>query len=481
MLASMTARILIADGSATTRITLKVRLTAACYDVQTAASDAQLQQHLRDGAPDMVLLGTGFAGADIVDTCAQIIRQRPAITVLALTDDARRVAALQAGATAVLDPAVDEQMLLARIRCLLRDAEMASDQPMQMAEPATAFAHAPAGDVVLIADTAARAMRWRHMLQPRLNCRFHIHRPEAALTEVAAGTNADLYVIAADISGRGDGLRLLSELRSRNGSRDAAFVVATEQERDDLAAIALDLGAGDVLPIDLGAGNIESAALALQNQLTRKHRADRRRIDAQKALIWAMTDPLTGLYNRRYAIPRLAQIATETARKGDSFAVVTLDLDHFKDINDSYGHAAGDLVLRDVAARLKAITGDRGVAARLGGEEFLIALPRADEREAYRMAEDIRRMIEERRLSLPALSGGGEISVTVSAGVAITHPAASDAPPDFLAEIALERADRAMMLAKAHGRNRVVLARNEPLSGAPVQTSGGLAVQGAKP
>lgn len=481
MLASMTARILIADGSATTRITLKVRLTAACYDVQTASCDAQLQLMLRDCTPDMVLLGSGFAGADIVQTCAQIMRQRPAITVLALTDDARRVAALQAGAAAVLDPAVDEQMLLARIRCLLRDADMAADQQMQLAEPASGFAHAPSGDVVLIADSAARAMRWRHMLQSRLNCRFHIHRPEAALTEVAAGINADLYVISADIAGRGDGLRLLSELRSRNGSRDAAFVVATEPDRDDLAAIALDLGAGDVLPLDLGAGDIDSAALALQNQLARKLRADRRRGEAKKALIWAMTDPLTGLYNRRYALPRLAQIAAETARKGGSFAVVTLDLDHFKDINDSYGHAAGDLVLRDVAERLTAMTGDRGIAARMGGEEFLIALPRADEREAYRIAEDIRRVIEDRRLALPALSGRGEISVTVSAGVAVTHAAGLESPPEFLAEVALERADRAMMLAKAHGRNRVVLARNEPVADGQFQTLGGLAVQGSKP
>lgn len=461
----MTARILVADGMATNRITLKVRLAAACHDVVTAGTYTQLLQQARAARPDMIILGGGFVDPHPVQICEELARDRDLarIPVLMLAGKTAMLPALRAGAAAVLEPTVEEQVLLARIRGLLRDTSAGHEPQRSMAEAQAEFTGQPVtSGVTLVADCAARALLWRHLLQRRLNSRFSICNTEEALAAAAAGRAADLYLIAADIETRGDGLRLLSELRSRSGSRDAAFVIATGPHRAELAAIALDLGAGEVLPIDLGGERgVEVAALALQMQLARKKQSDQRRADALRNRLWAMTDPLTGLYNRRYALPRLTEIARDALREKDSFAVMALDLDRFKRINDGHGHAAGDAVLRDVAARLEAVIGSSGITARLGGEEFLAVLPGMGEREAWTRAEEVRRVVEARPVALSDLSGGGHVGITLSAGVAIGRCVSATFQPERLAEMSMERADRALMSAKALGRNRVMLAQAE--------------------
>lgn len=459
----MTACILVADGNATNRITLKVRLAAACYEVITAATAQQLLVLARSERPDLILLGGGYSGDHPVDLCRRLTEDPTtgAIPVLMLAGQDDRLEALRAGAAAILEPAMDEQMLFARIRGLLRDMDALSQSQMVMAEAPARFEPA-LPQITLIADTAGRGLCWKHLLNQRLPYRFVINDPEEALGSAAAGQCADLYLIAADIETRGDGLRLLSELRSRNGSRDAAFVIATTPERAEINAIALDLGAGEVLPVTLGgASGIEMAALALEAQMTRKQRADLRRIEAQRNVLWAMTDPLTGLYNRRYALPRLTEIAREAMRTGHRFAVLVMDLDRFKRVNDSFGHAAGDAVLCNLARILEARIGNAGLTARLGGEEFLAILPDTDRPEACRLAEGLRRSVEANPTRLPRRLGSDTIAATLSIGVATggAEPAALTA--EALAEIVLERADQALLSAKALGRNRVMLDQTE--------------------
>ena len=458
----MTARIIVADGTSTTRIMMKVRLGAACYDVTTAADYTQLQHRLQHEKPDLLLLASGFHDYAQADLCRRLTSEYPAVPILALADPRTRVAVLRAGAAAVLEPAFNEQVLLARIRGLLRELNHQGEPVAGLCEAPSPFRHIKAERVTLVADNAARAIGWRHRLQAKLDCQFRLCDPEEALGLAAADQGADLYLIAADIEGRGDGLRLLSELRSRHGSRDAAFIVATLPDRSELSAIALDLGAGELLPMDLGSGgNAEIAALAVRSQLKRKREADLRRADAQRNILWAMTDPLTGLYNRRFALPRLAAIAGDAIRSRRPFAILALDLDRFKSINDGFGHSAGDAVLRDVAARIGAVVVEPGLTARLGGEEFLVVLPDTDESEACDLAETIRREIAARTIALPRLSGGGHVAVTISVGAAIAHPPPVGMRAEALAEMSLERADRALITAKSLGRNRVMLAQSE--------------------
>lgn len=459
----MTARILVADGVATTRITLKVRLAAACYDVVTAATSQQVLAHLHQGSPDLILLGGGLPGTCSVELCRQLSEDPrfAGLPILMLVRPENRLAALQAGAAAALDAEIGDQMLLARVRGILRDADLpASPAAMGLAEAPARFDAARTPQIVLVAESAGRALCWRQMLIGRVAARFEIRSPEEALIGVRSGTAADVYVISADLENRGDGLRLLSELRSRQGSRDSGFVVTIGPDREEVAAIALDLGAGDVLPETMfDMSGIEAAAMAIQLQLSRKSRSDMRREEVKRHLIWAHTDQLTGLYNRRYALPKLSEIARDAILDGRDFSVVAVDLDHFKTINDHHGHAAGDAVLTAIGQRLKAALKVEGFAARMGGEEFLLALPACNEARAQMIAEQLRLMIQDMPVDLPRLSGGGSTRVTASIGVVAVAAGSEDHWPDDLARRTLERADRALMAAKATGRNRIVVSR----------------------
>lgn len=459
----MTARILIADGVATSRITLKVRLSAVCYDVAAVNSTAKIHQELDLARPDLIILGGGFSERPPVDICAELVRDPRCadVPIMMLVPPDSRLAALQAGATAALDPDVDDQILMARVRGLLRETDMPQAAPMGMAEPAAAFVHEVRPLIALVADSHARALRWRQMLAERMNCRFEIRDPDEALGSVTSGRTADLYLISGDLRAKGDGLRLLSELRSRQGSRDAGFVIAIAPDRSELAAIALDLGAGDVLFESLGgAEGADAAAMSLQMLLQRKSRSDKRRAEVQRHMVWAMTDPLTGLYNRRYALPKLGEIVRDALIANHAFAVIAIDLDHFKSINDSHGHSAGDVVLVEIAGRLKAALPSTGMVARMGGEEFLAVLEHCSEAEAHDTAEALRRAIQVRPVALPGLCGGGQVRVTASVGMAVVQPSEEGGWPEQRAQVALERADRALLAAKAAGRNRVM--RSQP-------------------
>lgn len=452
---NMAGRILVVDSVQTDRITMKVRLASACYEVTATATGRDALRLAQLTQPQIVLIGSGLPDMTAAQLCA-LLRGQPGGADLPVLvharDSAARIAALQAGASALIDALEDDLTLLARIRGLMRADDT---QPMGMAEDGAGFQHDDRPRVTLVADQPATALGWRHALQPRLDYAMSISDAERALADAARGRVPDLYVIAADIQQPGDGLRLLSELRSRPLSRDAGFVIVLRSERADMTAVALDLGAGDVLPHDLPAVATE-AAIRIQAQLARKRECDRKRQETLRNVALAMTDPLTGLHNRRYAMPRLAALFDAACRNGGQLAVMVLDLDHFKAVNDTHGHAAGDAVLTSIAARLRASLPPDALLARIGGEEFLAVLPGATSRHARIIAEGIRQDVMADAVPLPQGCSDSAVDVTISAGIAVVDGSLPCPPID--ADQLLARADRALMAAKASGRNRIVLA-----------------------
>lgn len=456
----MAGRILVVDGVPTNRITMKVRLASACYEVSTASSAAEALRIARLIHPQIVLVGAGLPDMDGAALCGALRTQPWAadLPVLVQASGADRVAALRAGAAALIDAGSDELTLLARIRGLMRHEYGALDHPAPgMAETAAGFAADNRPRAVFVADRPATALGWRHALRDRVDFAIAVREPEHALAEAASSRVADLYLIAADIQQPGDGLRLLSELRSRPRSREAAVVVTLRPERAEMMPVALDLGAGDVLPWDLARPDAApETAMRLSAQLARKHEADRRRHETQRNMRWAMTDPLTGLHNRRFALPRLAELATEAQERQGDLAVMLLDLDRFKQVNDIHGHPAGDAVLAEIAARLAATLPEGALLARFGGEEFLAVLPDCPARAARRVAEDLRRAVMAAPVALPQGCQDAELGVTISVGVATGHGAPHLLPLDPQALLA--SADRALLNAKSSGRNRIVMA-----------------------
>jgi len=456
----MPGSILVADATATQRISLKVKLEGACYRVCTAVDLEGALAAVRSIRPDLIIVDAALPGGGAVGLCRALAAQPGlgALPVIAVGDTTRRIEVLRAGAEDILPRPMDDLFLLARVRQLLaapRDGGVEGVLADGMAEAQAAFtAPEPAARVTLVAPDGATAQGWKHALaSPDLA--LGIATAERVLTEATHGAGADLYVIAADLAQAGDGLRLLSELRARPASRDAAFVIALAPARGTAAAVALDLGAGDVLPMSLAGSAAEEARLRIAAQLRLKRSADIRRDRAERERIWAVTDPLTGLYNRRVALPRLtAMIEEARRRRSPDLAVLALDLDRFKAINDSHGHAAGDTVLTIVAQRLaSALRGD-DLLARIGGEEFLVALSGDAARDCAAVAERLRRAISATPIALPGSLGGALLPVTVSIGLALFEPHADTGSE--AADILMRRADRALLAAKAGGRNRIV-------------------------
>jgi two-component system cell cycle response regulator len=169
----------------------------------------------------------------------------------------------------------------------------------------------------------------------------------------------------------------------------------------------------------------------------------------------AVIDPLTGLHNRRYGLAQLAAISEQALNAGSSFAVLVVDIDRFKTVNDRWGHPAGDAVLVEMANRLRANMRACDLLARVGGEEFLIALPETTLAEARNIAERLCLAIEKAPFTL---SGDMAVPVTISIGLAISESGETPQHIDTVSEI-FERADRALMHSKTAGRNMVTVSR----------------------
>ncbi|MCE6951044.1 diguanylate cyclase [Cereibacter sphaeroides] len=457
----MGGTVLIADNVATNRIVLKVKLGAACYRPLLAADAATCLAVARAEAPDLILLDLMLPDMSGIEVLRRLradplTREIPVVMISASRDAAVRLEALSAGADDYLAKPVDDLVLMARLRSLLRLRDATGEvairgaalRALGLAEEPEEF-EGPAC-IALVAARPEVAIRWRKDLQALMPDRLLVQSREEALADT--GAPPDLFIIDADLEGPGGGLRLMSELRSRAGTRHAAVCIVRSEVQGEGAAMAYDLGANDLLPAGF---DPREARIRLRNVLRRKRRADRQRATLQNGLRLAVVDPLTGLYNRRYAGAHLAAVAERAQTLGERFAVMVIDLDRFKAVNDRWGHGAGDAVLVEVARRLHANLRPGDLLARIGGEEFLVALPDIRwQDEARAVAERIREAVEELPVQLP---GGGSLQVTVSIGLAFS----SDGDSRRLEPVAdvINRADSALLVAKSGGRNQVTIGR----------------------
>jgi two-component system cell cycle response regulator len=464
----MSRRILIVDDVATNRIVMKVRLGDAHYQVLQASDGRTALAAARNDMPDLILLDLDLPDIGGAELCRRLkadpdTASIPIIVVTATRSTEAKMRALEAGADEFLSKPLDEMILLARVRNLLRARETAEELALRNGtQRALGFAETPPGfqapaRVALIAAEPRRARSWRVALEPLTSDRLITMSRAEALNPEAAGTTPDLFVIDADLSPTGAGLRLVSELRAHAATRHAAILVVVPEAARESAAMALDLGANDLITAPVDA---QEMALRIKSQIRRKQQADRLRATLEDGLRLAVTDPLTGLFNRRYALPHLARIAERAAQTGRPFAVMLLDIDRFKLVNDRFGHAAGDAVLVEVARRLRENLRAVDLVARIGGEEFMVALPETDTETAWVTAERLRALIQNLPVRLP--DGSGEIAVTISVGVALGQGRAvpsDDTGLETEVKVLIDQADKALYGAKASGRNTVEISQ----------------------
>jgi len=263
-----------------------------------------------------------------------------------------------------------------------------------------------------------------------------------------------------------DGLSLCRAVRSQEGIGFAYIIILTENADEARVVEALDAGADDCIAKPFKQGELLARIRAGQRIIQLHHDLDRQNrhvhmVNAQAEIAndrltkaneqlhrMATFDELTGLFNRREALIRLGERWSSSERYGVPLACIVADIDHFKSYNDRYGHAIGDVVLRETAFALSSSARHEEGVCRVGGEEFLVICSGADEATAAVGAERLRRAVEARTIRCEDL----ELSVTITLGVAQRTP--TMAAPDEL----LKAADSAMYLAKAAGRNCVCLA-----------------------
>ena len=449
----MTARILVVDDNEINLRLLEARLGAEFYEVVLAVNGPEALALAATGGIDLVLLDVMMPGMDGYEVCRRLkadpqTTHIPVVLVTALDQPSDRIEGLNAGADDFLTKPARDLQLFTRVRSLTRLNRVTDELRERTATALALFAdeedvfRAASGRdrILMFGDDPREATRLLAMLHDRFVIDATAERgafmarlmegpePEAALLDLGAA--------------EGSALRLVAALRTSDAGRHLPIIAMGRPEQEAALAKALEIGATDYIlkPIDR---NELRARLATQVRRRRYESRLRRSLTDTVAL--AVRDPLTGLHNRRFCEARLAK-AIDQARAGRRhLSIAVADIDHFKRINDSRGHAAGDEVLRQFASRLQDALRGSDLACRIGGEEFVVLMPDTDGEDALRVAERVR----ERMAAAPFALPGGDIAVTVSAGLAIY------ADGDDAASL-LSRADRSLYEAKRTGRNRVL-------------------------
>jgi len=452
----MSARILVVDDIIPNVKLLEAKLTQEYYDVVTANSGMEALAKIESSAPDIVLLDIMMPGMDGFEVCRRIKNNPatahiPVVMVTALTDPTDRVRGLEVGADDFLSKPINDVALMSRIRSLVRlkmtvdewRARESTASSLGVVERAANAMQEPAGQarILVVEDQYFDSEKFVDTLKEDNDVVIVVETGAQAMTKITQ-VDFDLIAISLNLTNE-DGLRLCSHLRSAERTRSIPILmIATE---DDLPRVAhgLEIGAHDYImrPVD------RNELLArVRTQVRRKRFQERLRSTYEISLSLALIDSLTGLYNRRYLEAHLQKLLMKNEAINKSLGVLVMDIDHFKKINDTYGHGVGDEILKTFAERLKRNIRGIDMVARLGGEEFVVLLPDIPTERAYQVSERLRRSIADEPFACSA--PGGTVSVTTSIGGALIE-SGQHAVPDVIA-----RADRQLYMAKENGRNK---------------------------
>ncbi|MDB5447195.1 MAG: pleD [Phenylobacterium sp.] len=450
----MTARILVVDDVDANLRLLEARLSAEYYEVLTARDGAAGLALAASHQPDIILLDVMMPGLDGFAVCRRLkedpeTRHIPVVLVTALDGRADRVMGLECGADDFLTKPIDDVMLFARVRSLtrlkaiideLRERE-ASGRRMGAIAGVASRLGGGGGRILIVDDNPRQAER----LCAELSVEHRpVVEPDPEKALIAARGPVDLMIVNAASKGF-DGLRLAAQVRLDEATRNLPLLAVVDFDQRERLIKALEIGVNDLLARPVDPGELSARA---RTQIRRKRYTDYLRNNLDQSLELAVTDQLTGLHNRRYMAGQLKALVERAAQGGEPVSLLAIDLDHFKQINDSFGHDVGDEVLREFAVRLASNVRAIDLPVRHGGEEFLVVMPDTRLDDAHRIAERIRLHVA----GEPFRVAGGEeaLDVTISIGVAASLP--GETRPDGL----LKRADKAMYEAKAAGRNRVI-------------------------
>lgn len=452
----MTARVLVVDDILANVKLLTARLQAEYFDVVPAYNGAEALDILARERIDVVLLDIMMPGMDGFEVCRRIkaspaTQHLPVVMVTALDQPSDKVQGLESGADDFLTKPVDDIALVTRVKNLARlktlndEMLMRASTGAQMGLPDDGAMQKAmsgrSGRILVVDDHPRSASRLLEVLG-KANDALAEKDALAALSRLA-GDSFDLVVISLSLQ-QSDGLRLCSQIRSTQSLRHLPIIMLVEPGDEARLLRGLDMGVNDYLmrPIDR-----HELLARVRTQIKRKRHSDFLRHRLEESVELSVTDALTGLHNRRYMESHLKTLVEDALKNGRHLSMFIADIDHFKNVNDTYGHDVGDVVLKEFAARLKRNTRGVDLACRMGGEEFVVIMPDTDIARGYQIGERMRAFV-----AAEAFKVSDDLSIRVTASVGLATLEYSDDTPETM----FKRADSALYAAKRRGRNRVV-------------------------
>ena len=460
----MTARILVVDDLEPNVKLLEAKLSAEYFDVVTAMNGPDAIEIARAEQPDIVLLDVMMPGMDGYEVCRRLKAEVetahiPVVMVSALDQQSDRVVGLEAGADDFLTKPVEDLALFARVRGLTR-LKIMTDELRQRYETGQELGLLPIvsengvadtrrGRIALLSDEPTEIELFRDIVDVDFDLTAVLD-DDPHLTRLRA-EDYDIFVVDLGLESQ-DSLRLVSQLRSFDDTRFTPLLGLVRSGDMRRLVRALDMGVNDYVSRPIDANELLAR---LRTQYRRKVSLDRMRSAYHQSLELAVTDQLTNLSNRRYLQTRMPEIIVRAREAGETVGVLVIDIDHFKEINDRYGHDAGDVVLSAFGRCLATNVRNVDLACRYGGEEFVVVAPNTDAEAARDLAERLRKVLSVVQVKDPETEA--EITFTVSIGVAVAEPES-----DQDAAAAISEADKALLDAKRGGRNQVRMAGDSP-------------------
>lgn len=451
----MTAKILIVDDVAINTRLLTAKLKAEYYQVVTASNGYLALDKAQSWQPDLILLDIMMPGMDGYECCRKLKSSRdtthiPVIILTALSEPQERIRGLDVGADDFLTKPVDYSTLMIRVKSLVRLKRLL-DEWRARSDTAIAL-----GIDLLEVDTNSVTFRSvaivdnnrenSTIIQECLKCNeIKFVSSEHEIEEIFAQRDIpDLIIVNLLISGI-DPLELISRIRAEPRTHQTVILTLFDRNIDrTLLLRAFELGASDWLEFPLDGNEL---VVRCKNHIKRKIYQDKLQRHVDTAIEMMAVDPLTGLFNRRYLQKHLNTLYITGALR--NISILMIDIDHFKSINDRFGHAFGDIVIRSISSALLDNTRAFDTVTRYGGEEFVILLPGTGVAEASVIAD--RLLVSVRSLEFN-VSLNQELRVSVSIGIALV--AEETAAPEYI----LNEADKALYKAKSTGRDRFELA-----------------------
>jgi two-component system cell cycle response regulator len=450
----MTARVLIVDDTPFNVKLLEAKLRNEYYEVFVATNGKKAIKMAQDILPDIILMDVMMPGMDGFEATETIksmpeTTHIPIIIVTALNAQEDKVHGLIAGADDFLTKPINDKALMARLKSLIRlklitdelrlrdktNSEIGFYSPPLLSDKLDLDGHKVmlVDDDIMLRETVKKSLE-DFGLQVSI-AETQEEAKTTALKEVPSVIVVNNHLLNQDA------LRLCTTLRGVEELRSIPIIIIFDEQESDTLWKALDMGINDYLisPVD---DNELKARLV--GQIKRKTYQDVLRTNFLQTFSMSIKDELTHMYNRRYFDLHLNNMMQFAASSHKDLSLMLMDVDDFKQVNDTYGHVLGDEVLRAIADKISSNLRATDLCARYGGEEFVVILPETDREDSVKVAERIRENVAK----IPVQTDTGILNCTISIGIA-SYKKGDD--PIAL----IKRADEALYDAKDCGKNLV--------------------------